>query len=179
MLQRHGGRIRGRARLGERGAAAVEFALILPVLIMLLLGVTTAGLTYSDHLAITNSVREAGRLGASTTFDPVAPSGWANAVQTRVQQVYFNGGSTVATSQICVQLVNSAGGVVATPTSQGTTCGTAPGTPTMTAGSCVVKVWVQKPGKIVLAVAPNLTPTLGARSVSYYGRAVTGGCATS
>ena len=42
-------------RRREQGVVAVEFALVLPILIMLVFGVATLGLTYSDHLAITNS----------------------------------------------------------------------------------------------------------------------------
>ncbi len=66
MLQRHGDRTRGRARLDERGAVAVEFALVLPVLVMLLLGITTAGLSYSHAIGLTNAVREGSRFGATT-----------------------------------------------------------------------------------------------------------------
>jgi hypothetical protein len=46
------------------------------------------------------------------------------------------------------------------------------------AGSCVVKVWVSKPAKIQLAVLPEINFTIGARSVSYYGRTV-GVCTAS
>ena len=160
----------------ERGAVAVEFALVLPILVMLMFGIFTSGVAYSDHLSITNAVREAARLGAAVAYEPASPSVWADSVQSRTQQVYFNAGSTLASSQICVQLVSAAGAVVATPTSQGTTCGTAPGSPSdLAAGSCIVKVWVQKPGKISLLVFPDLNFTLGAQSVSYYGRTV-GSC---
>ena len=53
----------------ESGAVAVEFALILPILVMLLLGVTTTGLVYSDHLAITNAAREGGRFGSAVNYN--------------------------------------------------------------------------------------------------------------
>ncbi len=163
----------------ERGAVAVEFALVLPVLVMLMFGIFTSGVAYSDHLSVTNAVREAARLGAAVAYDPAAPAVWANSVQTRTQQVYFNAGSTLATSQICVQLVSDAGAVLATPTAQGTTCGAAPGSPSnLAAGSCIVKVWVQKPAKISLLISPDFTFNLGAQSVSYYGRTV-GSCTAS
>ena len=166
------------ARGRERGAVAVELALVLPLFIILLFGVTTAGLAYSDHLAITNAVREASRLGASVDYTPSSTT-WADSVQTRVKQVYFNAGSQVETSQICVQLVDSGGAVLASPTAQGSQCGTAPDSPSgLASGTCVVKVWVRKPAKITLVVAPELSFSIGAQSVAHYGRSV-GSCVTA
>lgn len=159
----------------ERGAVAVELALVLPLFVILLFGVTTAGLAYSDHLAITNAVREAARLGSAIDYTTSSTT-WADSVQSRVQQVYFNAGSQVDASQICVQLVDSGGATLAAPTAQGTQCGTAPTSPSnLPSGSCVVKVWVQKPAKITLVVAPELSFEIGARSVAHYGRNV-GSC---
>jgi Flp pilus assembly protein TadG len=166
-------------RATERGAVAVEFAIVLPLLVMLLLGVTTTGLTYSDHLAISNAAREGSRFGAAVAFVQATPSTWANSVQTRVQQAYYNSGSSLAGSQVCVELVDNSGTVLAVPTTQGTSCGTGPASPTgMTSGTCVVKVWIQKPGSINLGVFALPAFNISARSVAYYGRAVTG-CAGS
>jgi Flp pilus assembly protein TadG len=165
----------------ESGAVAVEFALILPILVMLLLGVTTTGMVYSDHLAITNAAREGGRFGSAVNYNTNATQ-WADNVQTRVQQAYYNAGSTLTTSQICVQLVNPAAtpSVVATPTNQGTTCsGNVPGNPTPTpSGSCLVKVWVKKPARINLGVFAIPSFNIAATSVSFYGR-VTGSCSAN
>jgi Flp pilus assembly protein TadG len=154
----------------ERGAAAVEFALVLPILVMLMFGIFSAGVAYSDHLAVTNSVREGARLGSAVSYTGSGEA-WADAVQDRVQQVYMNGTSTLSESNVCVALVNTAGGNVATPTTQGTSCGTAPSSPASPpANSCVVKVWVRKPAKISLLVTPSMNFNIGAQSVSYYGR---------
>ena len=159
----------------EDGVAAVEFALVLPILVMLLFGVTSVGLTYSDHLSITNAVREGARLGAAIDYTP-GPSTWADSVQLRVQQVYFNAGSTLSTNQICVELVDSAGVSRAVPTTQGADCGPAPSSPsTVTTGSRIVKVWVKKPAKITVVIAPDYNLSIGAQSVSYYGR-TSGSC---
>jgi Flp pilus assembly protein TadG len=153
----------------EKGAVAVEFALVLPVLVMLMFGIFTSGLAYSDHLSITNSVREAARFGSAV--DSSSGTVWADSVQTRVQQLYMNGSGTLSPSQICVQLVKSDDTIVAEPTSQGSDCGSAPAKPaSMTAGSCVVKVWVRKPAEISLLVSPTFDFTIGAESVSFYGR---------
>jgi Flp pilus assembly protein TadG len=160
------------ARRSERGAAALEFALITPVLIMLLIGSVTAGLTYSDHVSLTNATREAARYGAAADG---SMSGWAASVQTRVQQVYFNAAGTAPTdAQVCVKLVKADGTVLASD--GGTSCGSEPTVPTMTSGSCAVEVWVSKPGKIRLGVLPDLNLTIHAQSVSVYGRILGTSC---
>lgn len=167
-----------RRRIGESGSTVVEFALVVPILITLLMGTVTAGLAYNDKLSIANAARESARLGSAIDYN-TSPTTWANSVQLRVQQAYANSASTLALSQICVQLLNDSGTALATPTSQGTTCGTAPAMPSsVPAGSCVVRVWMSKPATIQLAVLPAINFTIGARSVSYYGRTV-GVCTAS
>lgn len=56
-----GGRIEG--RIESRGAAAIEFALILPVLILLLFGTVEFGLLLYNQQIITNASREGARAG--------------------------------------------------------------------------------------------------------------------
>ena len=45
----------------ERGAAAVEFALVLPILVLILFGVIEFGGVYNAQLMVTGSAREAAR----------------------------------------------------------------------------------------------------------------------
>jgi hypothetical protein len=145
---------------------------------MLMFGILSAGVAYSDHLAVTNAVREGARLGSAINYSGTGAT-WADAVQDRVQQVYMNGTSTLSESNVCVALVNDGGGDIATPTTQGTSCGDAPGSPASPpAGSCVVKVWVQKPAEISLLVFPSMHFNIGGQSVSYYGRTA-GACTAS
>jgi Flp pilus assembly protein TadG len=152
----------------QRGAVAVEFALVLPLFVTLVLGVFTMGLAYSDQLSISNAVREGSRLGAATDHS----ADWATSVRDRVKQVYFNSASTLTDDQICVRLVDSGDGNVATA-ALGSDCGTEPPTPVgMDADSCLVKVWVRKPARILFGVVPDAEITLAANSVSYYGRTV-------
>jgi Flp pilus assembly protein TadG len=61
------GRVR-RGR-GEPGQAAVEFALVLPLLVMAVLAVIQVGLVVRDHLAVIHAAREAAR-EASVQPDP-------------------------------------------------------------------------------------------------------------
>lgn len=155
---------------------------MLPMLVMLLLGITTMGLAYSDHLAVTNAVREGARAGAALNFDPATPSSWADAVQTRVVQTYFNPGS-FNTPQVCVQLTDSTGSTIYSSPSAGnqtSTCGTTvPATPSsVPTGTCLVKVWAKNPESVTLGIFPNLDFSVGAQSVAYYGRTA-GSCKTS
>ena len=50
-------------RKGERGAAAVEFAIVLPVLILLVFGAVEFGLLLYNQQVITNASREGARAG--------------------------------------------------------------------------------------------------------------------
>lgn len=56
----------------DEGAAAVEFALVLIPLLMIVFGIISFGITFSDSLALENAAREAARFGASY---PVADAG--------------------------------------------------------------------------------------------------------
>ena len=164
--------LRARRQRDERGASAVEFALVVPLLCMLLFGMISTGMTVSDHLSATNATREGARYGAATD---VSSSTWASSVKQRVKQVYFNEGETVTDDQICVKLVTASG---ATPAqSLGTHCGTAPSTPAgMAAGSCAVLVWMERPAEIELIVVPSLSLHIGAKSVAFYSREVAPTC---
>lgn len=155
----------------ERGAAAVEFALVAPFVLLLLFGMVTTGFAYSDHLSITNAVREGARFGSTADFT-ASPATWATSVQNRVRDVYLNAGSSISASQICVKLVDTANAVVDGASALGGYCSAnEPSLPSaMAAGSCAVKVWVKKPATINLIVAPTLTFNLGAQSVSQYGK---------
>ena len=52
------------SRTSERGAAAVEFALLAPVLIMVLLGIMEFGRAYNVQISLTNAAREGVRVMA-------------------------------------------------------------------------------------------------------------------
>jgi Flp pilus assembly protein TadG len=59
----------GRRRRGERGAAAVEFALVVPLLVALVLGIAEFGRAYHVVTTITGAAREGARVMALTN-DP-------------------------------------------------------------------------------------------------------------
>lgn len=68
MLQRSGP---GSPRFGERGAAVVEFALILPLLLLLVLGGMDYGFYLNDTLAVRDAARNAARSGVVGNFASV------------------------------------------------------------------------------------------------------------
>lgn len=173
-------RIRSRT---ERGASAVEFALVVPFLCLLLIGMVTTGLVYSDHLALTNAVREGARYGASADM---TSGTWASDVRDRVKQTYMNHDG-IDVRNICARLINKDGPVAGSGLASlgdlpSADCGGEPSDSTfrsgMTTGSCAVKVWAKLPERISLVVAPDLTFNIGANSIAYYGR-VTTPCPTS
>ena len=54
----------------ERGASAVEFAIILPLLIIMVFGIIEFGLLFYDKAVVTNASREAARAGIVFQPDP-------------------------------------------------------------------------------------------------------------
>jgi Flp pilus assembly pilin Flp len=63
-------RRRARRFRGDEGASAVEFALILPILAILLFGVIDYGWWFGETLGLRSGVREAARLGAVNEIVP-------------------------------------------------------------------------------------------------------------
>ena len=89
----------------QRGAVVVEFALVLPILVALLLGVTTAGLAYNKKLNMTYATREGARFGATVPPTQSWTSGtWASNVR---DLVVARSGGDLAAADVCVSLVVS------------------------------------------------------------------------
>lgn len=155
---------------GERGTAMVEFALVLPLVMSLVLGIITGGSAYNRQLSLTNAVREGARFAATL------PGGttWASDVQTRT--VDAAGGDLSSTSQVCVQLVKS--GSVVTPTTSYSALGSecsGLSAPTVSGTDCVVQVWARRLNGDKLQVfffTHNLS--LKSKSVARYEKTVTG-----
>jgi len=91
----------------ERGAALVEFALILPVFMILVLGTFTGAIAYNQKLDLAHAANEGARYGGTlpqnqTTFTSPATN-WATAVQ---QVVVERSSGDLSASQVCVALVD-------------------------------------------------------------------------
>lgn len=76
----------------QNGSSSIEFALILPVLTLLLLGIFQFGLAYNNYLAVTHAAREGARMAAVGQFDESAVRDRAYPVSpTSVSISYPNG----------------------------------------------------------------------------------------
>jgi hypothetical protein len=69
-----------RAR-GDDGAAAVEFALLFPIFMILALGIINGGFAFSRQINITQAAREASRFGGTYYIDGI--NGGAGSLQNR------------------------------------------------------------------------------------------------
>ena len=76
----------------EAGASTVEFAMVVPILLMLIFGIVQFGLTFGNHLAITHAAREGARLAAVGAFNEGSVRSRAYPVDpTAVTVAYPNG----------------------------------------------------------------------------------------
>lgn len=90
-LLRRAKRARG---AGERGAAMVEFALILPILLVLIFGIIDFGFLFNAQVSLTQATREGVRLGAIGEAPSVA------AMETRMQDAFFGFSGGVAPAAV-------------------------------------------------------------------------------
>jgi Flp pilus assembly protein TadG len=73
---------------GEQGAAAVEFAIVLPLLLVILFGIVEFGLLLYDQAMITNASREGARSGVVYRFNYGTSPGYYDPLsQSEVQDV--------------------------------------------------------------------------------------------
>lgn len=63
-----------RCKSDESGAVLVEFALVVPLLLTLILGIIEFGWTFGQYLDVRHGAREAGRL-AAVNFKPTSATG--------------------------------------------------------------------------------------------------------
>jgi Flp pilus assembly protein TadG len=158
----------------------VEFALTLPLLVMLLLGMFTGGIMLNQKLAIANGVREGSRFGATLPVATSCSSGtgtlscWLAKVADVTQSAAEgNLASSVSNLSICVAYVSpgtTAGDITThlTRTSSGDTTG---------GGKCFedgrpaterrVQVIASRSGKLEYLVA-TATPTLSSQSITRF-----------
>lgn len=162
------GILRGKRRRQDRGAAAVEFALVLPILCMLLFGIISFGFGISDKVALVNAVREGARFGASTVND----ANWGASVVARTEATYANAESPLLDSQVCALLWKQVSGVQSIVASSAASCESEPSALPVTDvpdKSCFLMVWAAKPKDLNWLVT-STTVTLSAQSVAVYDR---------
>ena len=159
-----------RHEVTERGAALIEFAVILPLVLMLTFGMVTAGREYNHKLSISNAAREGSRYGATL---PVDNFGGINAWLDDVAAVAVGSAGSdlapgVAGRRVCVALMGDQAGRrdelgVAGPAYGGGEC-YVDGRP---ADEPRVQVLLERAGEID-AIAFDMSVTLTGKAVSRY-----------
>ncbi|MGH9034629.1 MAG: TadE/TadG family type IV pilus assembly protein [Acidimicrobiia bacterium] len=111
----------------ERGAAMVEFALVLPVIVMVTFAMITSGIAYNHKMDMTHAAREGARYGATLPLtqcggspNPCGTSTWAQVVRSVVVERAMG---AVTAADVCVALVHGSSATASTPTSSYSTGG--------------------------------------------------------
>jgi Flp pilus assembly protein TadG len=159
-----GARLRRALRRAD-GAAAVEFALLIPLFAMLVIGMISAGFAFHAWLSVTHGAQESARFGATLSIQAGGGStdAWLATVAGRAFDASNLGTTAQATpgSVVCVAIYSpsnkfpvtvtpvrsvvytaSAGGVVTPAFASGSTC---PGMAAAGANVDYVQVSVSKP----------------------------------
>jgi len=77
----------------EKGASAVEFALVLPIFISVIFGIFQFGIAFNNWIAITHAAREGARLAAVKQYNEQRVRDSAPSVQIQSITVSGQGGS--------------------------------------------------------------------------------------
>jgi Flp pilus assembly protein TadG len=88
----------------ERGAELIEFAIVVPILLLLIAGIIDFGMMFRTYEAVTNAAREGARVGVLPGYAPVD-------VQSRVDAYLAASGLTGAhtTSVVNIPVATTAG----------------------------------------------------------------------
>ena len=89
----------------EKGATAVEFALILPILVMIVFGIFQFGIAFNNWIALTHAAREGARLAAVGQFTEQRVRESAPSVQ--IQTINVTGLSGKIGDPITVQVIGN------------------------------------------------------------------------
>ena len=93
-------RLQRRAPRRRRGSNAVEFALILPILITLFAGIVEWGWTLNQQMMVVQAAREGARAGVSTPRDDDPETAAQARVVQSLNDMGLNGGAAVVTVSI-------------------------------------------------------------------------------
>jgi Flp pilus assembly protein TadG len=88
----------------ERGAALVEFGILVPLFFMIVLAMFSGGLAYNQRMDMTHAVREGARYGSAL---PAETTNWATLVR---DAVVNRSGGDLKNEQVCVALVDGTSG---------------------------------------------------------------------
>jgi Flp pilus assembly pilin Flp len=148
----------------EEGASAVEFALILPLLIVLVFGVLYGGIVLNDQLSVTQAAREGARFGATLPIpagQTVPDANWYTAVRTRAEAA--SAGTLGAQGFVCAWFIPDGGSALTSGNPGG--CGAPPGNLVTGDPADRVVVTAQRQGTLNL-VLYSFPVTLNGRAVA-------------
>lgn len=163
-----------RPRAGrDSGAAAVEFALLLPVFLILTIGMISAGFAFERWITVTQAARETSRYGATLSIEAAQPAdinGWlAQVAAVAWESSAFDASPPGA--RVCVSLTQTSPSTPPVTTSKqlvrtatGSVTGIEPCYVSTTAGSRV-QVTIQRDTDFNMVVA-NPTIVVESRSQS-------------
>ncbi len=171
---------RRRRATQDGGAVLVEFALVLPVLMVLILGMFSGGVAYNQKLQVTHATREGARYGTTVAANQVFTAGtWAQNVRNLIIE-RADGELSGPGVTVCVALVQGSPATVVTgpnPVSSYATTGSGatssvPCNPAETYNVTTndsgrrVQVVVTRPGKIETGLLPDYTFTMTSRATA-------------
>jgi Flp pilus assembly protein TadG len=157
-----GTRLRPRAPERERGASAVEFALVVPVLLLLVFGVISFGFVFAAQISLNTAARDASRVAVVQPL--TGPAKTCSEVATLARSATTTAGLSAA----------RVGVTVTGPT--GTTCSMASGSTSVTgSGASQVCTGAAGGGQLVVALAytaqsPVPLPALSSVNLNANGR---------
>jgi len=111
----------------ERGAALVETAVLLPVMVMLVFGLVEYSRVYSDAAKVSDATRAGARVGASMGRDPDYATAMAQATSSVLREL-----PAAAPQEIWIYRANAQGYAGADGTTSFTTC----------SANCIKYTWV-------------------------------------
>ena len=94
-----------RGRGSERGATLVEFAIILPILVLLTFGIIEFGVAFNADSTVAQSSRAGGRTAAISSLDPAMEY---HAIEAAATALNIDAGSVSGTPVVCVGKYNPA-----------------------------------------------------------------------
>jgi len=105
----------------DSGVSAVEFALVAPVLLMILLGVMQLGITFNNYIALTDSVRAGSRVlaaarSSATPYSDATGAVYASAPTLKAGSITLNlsvNGAACAGDGPCATALTGAAGSTA------------------------------------------------------------------
>ncbi len=180
FVRRQGTVVAAKRFRDEDGANAVEFALLLPVLLVILFGTMFGASLFNTQQTATQAAREGARFGATLPFEAFATTpmdggtDWFAAVEQRTDAVLSTDRPLTrpGTTTICVRFYYEAEDGTVSAYDNGS-----PGCPaaSLSGGSTVtgfdgsrVEVTVRQPARIELIVFPSPQATVGGTGIARY-----------